>query len=210
MSTTGPRSGKSYGADLIVKMLAEKGIVAQRISLAAALKRFTGELLDYLVAERPTDPDLFKKSNCGIMVETPLGDNFLSGRDLLVAMGEAARKSFGSKFWIERLEAHVVPVARLSTDPTVFVVDDIRYDNEARWVINSGGFITNIYGAVKRDDSGDVDLKADYLQPSNGNLVEVYNKMDTEDFQQRLSQDVVGKIVRRLTNDETILRQPQV
>lgn len=161
-SETGPGSGKSYIADKLVQQLNSRtdDTYAYRASFAGLLKKFTGRV----VSMDATSTE-FKSS---YMI---LGDaEELTGRDLLIRMGEAARDIFGPNFWIEQLANQVEDKyeAQLGRErgkvKAIVVVDDVRYKNEAEWIRSNNGFMLNVTNPNHNPifptrDSGDVCFK---------------------------------------------------
>lgn len=61
-------------------------------------------------------------------------------RPLLVALGAAGRDSLGLDHWLNDLKERydALPAG------TIVFIDDIRYENEAKWVRDEGGLIVNV------------------------------------------------------------------
>jgi hypothetical protein len=56
-------------------------------------------------------------------------------RPMLVAYGESKRNQ-SPNYWIEQIEEKV--------KNKLIIITDVRYENEARWVIDSGGFLIHL------------------------------------------------------------------
>lgn len=64
----------------------------------------------------------------------------ISRRDVMKFLGHEGRKHLGEDVWILVL-ARVLDRLHHSFGKTNFVINDIRYDNEANWIRNQGGKI---------------------------------------------------------------------
>ena len=83
------------------------------------------------------------------------------GRALLQGVGHGARRVLGHGIWVEGLNYAVVQGGHEQlgdpTDPDV-VLTDVRYPNEAYWVLEHGGVMVRlIRPSVRRDSAADDD-----------------------------------------------------
>jgi hypothetical protein len=127
------------GKDTLAAMIAEEikrrkfGIVPQIYSLATPMKVAVDSMLDF------ADPDdsgknWFAREN----KEHDIRWLGVSPRVLLQTLGtEWGRNTLGQSFWIKIAQAYMSAFS----DVSVFIVPDIRFDNEAGWVRDSGQLI---------------------------------------------------------------------
>lgn len=67
----------------------------------------------------------------------------LTRRDILQRFGtKAMRNTFGNDFWIKRAQNFVEHAEKQDID--LLVVTDIRFNNEAEWLINMGGILVEV------------------------------------------------------------------
>ena len=115
------RSGKDTFGDTLVKVLKEYGIKAKAYALATQLK---------------IDIDFLTKSDFGISAFTKNDEEKYIIRPLLVGYGESWRKA-NPDHWVEILDSNLEP-------RTLAIITDIRYENEADYILENQGFLLNI------------------------------------------------------------------
>lgn len=86
------------------------------------------------------DPLKEKAAVFADMQEGMIHQHKVAYRGLLQDLGVAGRIHLGPRFWLDKLERRY----DLLPAETRAVVDDIRYLNEADWVIKNGGLIVSI------------------------------------------------------------------
>jgi hypothetical protein len=117
-------SGKDTVADALVE---HHGFV--KMSFAEPIKDAVAALLN--VSPRKWEDRKWK--------ETPVASLGLSPRRLAQTLGtEWGREVNGTDFWVLLLEA------RLKDAGDRVVISDVRFDNEARWVNDKGGYLLQI------------------------------------------------------------------
>jgi hypothetical protein len=119
------RSGKDTFGDALVKILKQYGIRAKTYALATQLK---------------TDIDFLTKSDFGISAFTKDDAEKYIIRPLLVGYGESWRKA-NPNHWIEVLDSNL-------ESGTLTIITDIRYENEADYVLENQGFLLNINRSI--------------------------------------------------------------
>jgi hypothetical protein len=119
------RSGKDTFGDALVKVLKEYGIKAKTYALATQLK---------------IDIDFLTKSDFGISAFTKNDEEKYIIRPLLVGYGESWRKA-NPDHWLEILDSNLEP-------RTLTIITDIRYENEADYILENQGFLLNINRAL--------------------------------------------------------------
>ena len=115
------RSGKDTFGDALVKVLKQYGIKAKAYALATQLK---------------IDIDFLTKGDFGISAFTKNDDEKYIIRPLLVGYGESWRKA-NPDHWLEILDSNLEP-------RTLPIITDIRYENEADYILENQGFLLNI------------------------------------------------------------------
>ncbi|HEV8191911.1 MAG TPA: AAA family ATPase, partial [Ktedonobacterales bacterium] len=65
-------------------------------------------------------------------------------RTLLQGLGEGVRQVVAEDYWINRLDEYLAELEYLQAPGQLFVVDDLRYENEAAWVRSQGGLIIRL------------------------------------------------------------------
>jgi hypothetical protein len=123
------RSGKDTFGDALVKILKQYGIRAKTYALATQLK---------------TDIDFLTKSDFGISAFTKDDAEKYIIRPLLVGYGESWRKA-NPNHWIEVLDSNLEP-------GTLTIITDIRYENEADYVLENQGFLLNINRSIDENN----------------------------------------------------------
>lgn len=127
--------GKDTFADAMRSILARRQIKVYRESFAKQLKlQMNGFLATSLKINSFTDNEEEKELI----------------RPLLVAYGEAQRKR-NPNYWVETLDF-------LLLKNGLSIVSDVRYENEADWIISKGGKILHL---------NRIDENGNYIQPAN-------------------------------------------
>lgn len=140
------RSGKNYTAT-IIKELVSPDIRVVEMSFAGALKKEVATFLD-------------------ITIEELEGENKEMYRPILQRWGtEFRRNIYGNDYWIKQMDERIRKLARFSVlerlgkligrkpKDILVIITDVRFPNEADYVINSGGSMWNISNPDHKDDS---------------------------------------------------------
>lgn len=130
------RSGKDTLANGFVKILKEIGVKSERLALADELK---------------SECRSFIKKTLNIDVLNMTDDEKKIVRPFLVFWGTHMRRKADENCWIKSLEKRRKP-------DTLTIVSDIRYQNEADWIKESGGFLIHI---ARLNENGEL------IQPPN-------------------------------------------
>lgn len=130
------RSGKDTLANGFVRILKEIGVKSQRLALADELK---------------SECRSFIKKTLNIDVLNMTDEEKKIVRPFLVFWGTHVRRKANENCWIDALEKRKKP-------DTLTIVSDIRYQNEADWIKQSGGFLIHI---ARLDQNGE------FIQPPN-------------------------------------------
>lgn len=112
------RCGKDTMAELIQEVLADINIKSKKINLADSLKEELREFVD---------------SKIGIDVFTSDENEKKTIRPLLVTWGTHIRRKLNPNVWIELAEQKMI-------DDCVYIVPDIRYPNEMKWLRSQNGY----------------------------------------------------------------------
>lgn len=80
-------------------------------------------------------------------------------RTILQEIGIMFREKFGKDFWIQALEKRLRDLQNESTDEIRFVIDDVRFPNEATWVRSQGVVIGLNRTGVKLDSDHPTETK---------------------------------------------------
>jgi hypothetical protein len=115
------RSGKDTFGECLVKKLKEYGIKAKTYALATQLK---------------IDIDFLTKNDFGISAFTKDDVEKIIIRPLLVGYGESWRKA-NPDHWIEIVDSNF-------EKGTLSIITDIRYENEAKYILKNQGFLLNL------------------------------------------------------------------
>jgi hypothetical protein len=115
------RSGKDTFGEALQRILKEYGVKAKTYALATQLK---------------IDIDFLTKNDFRISALTKDDAEKIIIRPLLVGYGESWRKS-NPDHWIEILDSNFEP-------KTLPIITDIRYENEADWILKNQGFLLNL------------------------------------------------------------------
>jgi hypothetical protein len=85
------------------------------------------------VLKKDIDPFLLDKFNISAFTKND-AEKFLI-RPMLVAYGESKRNQ-NPNYWIEQIEE--------KSKNKLTIITDVRYENEAKWIIDSGGFLIHL------------------------------------------------------------------
>jgi len=129
------RSGKDTFGECLVKKLSEYGINAKVYALANQLK---------------IDIDFLTKSDFGISAFTKNDAEKYIIRPLLVGYGESWRKA-NPHHWLDILDSNF-------ESGYLPIITDIRYENEADWILDKNGFLLNLNRQISENN---------YVGPAN-------------------------------------------
>jgi hypothetical protein len=115
------RTGKDTFGDSLQRILLSYGIKSKTYALATQLKY---------------DITFLTEGDFNISAFTKNDEEKKIIRPLLVGYGEAWRKA-NPDHWLEILDSNLEP-------KTLPIITDIRYENEADWIIENNGFILNL------------------------------------------------------------------
>lgn len=189
-------SGKDTAARFLISgevAIAERGLCA-RIALADPLKDAAAHLFDIPRAHFD-DPTMKDR-------DEPYW-NGKSPRRILQLLGtEAMRTTFGADHWIRLAERRMKRVeefaGRRSSDSVLFIITDVRFVNEAEWVIANGGKVVHIV----RDDAPAVAAHASEIGlPQSLIDITVHNNGTLGDFRAALSKALSDQRIR-ISHDE--------
>jgi hypothetical protein len=157
------RSGKDTLANGFVKILKELGVKSERLALADELRK---------------ECRSFIKRTLNIDVLNMTDDEKKIVRPFLVFWGTHMRRKADENCWIKALEKRRKP-------DSLTIVSDIRYQNEADWIKESGGFLIHI---ARLDDKGEFiqapneeERENDPLLIEKSNVSFVWNTFGSED-----------------------------
>lgn len=116
-------SGKSgSGKSTVAKQVAARHNNVRVVSFADALRyEVADEFQDLDVYTKPTPPHV---------------------RALLIAWG-CARRAIDPMYWVKWLE-HTLELDTTHTEPGVYIIDDVRFLNEAQWIHAHGGKVLRV------------------------------------------------------------------
>jgi hypothetical protein len=123
------RSGKDTFGEALVRILKQYGVKAKTYALATQLKY---------------DITFLTEGDFNISAFTKNDDEKKIIRPLLVGYGEAWRKA-DPDHWIKILNSNFEPL-------TLPIVTDIRYENEADYILQNQGFLLNINRSISNEE----------------------------------------------------------
>lgn len=139
------RTGKDTFGEYFVKVLKRYGIKAKTYALATQLK---------------IDIDFLTQNDFGISAFTKNDAEKYIIRPLLVGYGESWRKA-NPDHWLEILDSNLEP-------RTLPIITDIRYENEADYILENQGFLLNL---SRIQSNGEYVLPANKEEEKNAPLV---------------------------------------
>ena len=125
------RSGKDTFGEALVRILKQYGIKAKTYALATQLKK---------------DITFLTESDFGISAFTLNDDEKKIIRPLLVGYGEAWRKA-NADHWVNVLFDSIKENFEFFP-----IITDIRYENEANFILNNNGFLLNINRSLSSEE----------------------------------------------------------
>lgn len=144
------RAGKDTACGFIKSWGFEHNVEVERAAFADKLKVSAARALGFEgdTAQCVAFCNALKREGSAITVWEPGGGELLnlSGRRFLQLYGtEAHRGVFGEEFWVDALLDDALPHG--PDDPrfgTLLIVSDVRFENEARAIHNSGGEVWEV------------------------------------------------------------------
>lgn len=167
------RSGKNYTATIIRKV-AEPEIQVIELSFASALKKEVASFLAIDIAELE-------------------GENKEEYRTLLQWWGtDYRRNKYGDNYWIDRMDEAVQRIKQPSwlqwakelfgSKPKniVIVITDVRFPNEAEYVINNGGCLWHVVNPDQTEDANSLHASETAMDKYPHYPTTLINKRDNE------------------------------
>jgi phosphomevalonate kinase len=120
------RCGKDTLGKHLISKLTKKGYPSLRVSFADELKK-------------DLDPFLQEKLNISAFTNDNSEKNII--RPILVCWGTDICRKIDSDYWIKKIEKQVKSCIK---NKIIVVITDVRYENEANWIKENGGFIIHL------------------------------------------------------------------
>lgn len=140
-AATGRRAGKSYVARRLERELNRLGYAVYRLAMATALRQAVFAFSDKLRLPIPERALYDLKDRPLAESGAPDWPSWLTGRDLLIAFGEAMVDTIGPSVWADAWYARAMDWLGRCERPGVVICDDIRRPVEAAAVRKIGGVI---------------------------------------------------------------------
>lgn len=165
------RAGKDTLADCLASKPHDK-----KVSLAEPIKLGVATILNIPIVWTNTD---------GIKDSTVPGFNFTL-RKAMQTLGTEWGRALDENVWVDiarrKLNSHREGMDNLGITDSVFVIPDIRFNNEAEWVLGEGGVVIR----VQRGDAPPVQSHASEAGVSNKHVAIVMDNNGTkEEFMYR-------------------------
>jgi len=126
------RSGKNTVARYLAELISDTGLIPEEASFADPIKQATAAMFSIPV-EYLYDDDMKDK------VDPYWGMTY---REMAQGVGnESSRLVFFSDIWVRNLEKRVLDN---DGENKVMLITDIRFDNEAEWVLSNGGIVIRV------------------------------------------------------------------
>lgn len=166
-------SGKDTVAEMLKDILEQNGTNTKRYSLADPLKRGCAELFGI-----PLDDfyDRDKKEEVH-----PLWGK--SPRELLIMVGtDHLRDHFDPDIWLKRA---TITVDQNKQEGVVTIIPDVRFDNEAEFVMNEGGIMIQVMRdeelrdapTIAHKSEAGVNMTSAFVIDNNGTITDLFNKV---------------------------------
>jgi len=120
------RCGKDTLGKYLISKLNKSGFPALHISFASELKR---------------DLDTFLKDKLNISAFTDVTSEKDLIRPMLVCWGTDVCRKIDQDYWIKKIEKQVKSSIN---NKIIIVITDVRYENEAKWIKENGGFLIHL------------------------------------------------------------------
>lgn len=120
------RCGKDTLGKYLIQKLQKNGFPCLTISFASALKH---------------DLDDFLKEKLKISAFTEVNSEKELIRPILVTYGTDVCRKIDQDFWIKKIEKKVKSSIN---NKIIVVITDVRYENEAKWIKENGGFVIHL------------------------------------------------------------------
>jgi hypothetical protein len=149
---------KQAGKNAVAKMLAVYSpLPVVEVSFAAKLKQSAAALIGCTIEDLERwKNDPHATVAVGMMIDDAIVGHYQTVRTFLQRYGtEAHREVFGEDFW---LDAALPLPAFLGSEPYadgLYVVTDVRFENEAQRVRDVGGIVVRVIGPPEVEQAGD-------------------------------------------------------
>ena len=120
------RCGKDTLGKHLINKLNKSGFPALNISFATELKK-------------DLDPFLKEKLNISAFTDNTSEKDII--RPMLVCWGTDTCRKIDPDFWIKKIEKQVKSSIN---NKIIVVITDVRYENEAKWIKENGGFVIHL------------------------------------------------------------------
>jgi hypothetical protein len=199
---TGPAGS---GKDTVRQILEKSHLQCTGLAFADPMRAMLAPLLDL----------------CGVgnewmtqreLKELPIPGLGQSYRVLAQRLGTEWGRSIDPDFWVKVAAASMAEVMNIKGPDTVFVISDVRFDNEAQWVKDHGGVIWHIHRpsaqavAAHQSENGIRPELVDHNILNNNTLSDLYAEVSQMGNLQMLKWRRIGQpqiTTRHLPSDDT-------
>lgn len=157
--------GKNYVGDIIANLAADRKLFADQAALADPLKEFCINVLGLTrkqcygsdAEKNSASPYLWSQMPQFVRDKYPgKTSGYMTARHVLQVFGtEFMRDCFSDRIWIDSLHRRI---AASSAD--IFVVTDVRFENECHAILDWGGKVWQITGPQRGEDFAKHDMHA--------------------------------------------------
>jgi len=129
-------TGKTALSELVTDMLTDYGISVARVSFGSLLKEEASKRFGF-----PIQYCYCAAGKERVIFHPDLPSQSMTVREILQWWGTDVRRAENPAYWVHAMEMH-----RFMIDADVIIIDDVRFPNEADWVLHSqGGMLVRLF-----------------------------------------------------------------
>lgn len=172
-------NGKDTAGEIIIELGTAEGIRFKRLAFADTMKIMFANSLG--IYEDEIEYINSKKNDC---LSDKNHDLEITYRECLINFGQSVKKHLGGDFWAHLAFSEIAPWPDI-------VVTDLRFEEEAEYVRNLGGYIIHLY---REEDQEDGTLAGEQKLPAHLIDFELDNTKDIPHLRQNI-QNILNEIL---------------
>lgn len=174
-------NGKDTAGEIIIELGTAEGIRFKRLAFADAMKKMVAN--SFGIYKNEVEWVNSRKDHAVMML--PMNNReVVDTRPFLINFGQSVKKHLGGDFWAHLAFSEIAPWPDI-------VVTDLRFEEEAEYVRNLGGYIIHLY---REEDQEDGILAGEQKLPAHLIDFELDNTKDIPHLRQNI-QNILNEIL---------------
>ena len=133
-------TGKSTLADYVEQAFREQGEYVMRLAFAELLRREAADHFNF-----PVDLTYTQSGKSETIMHPGLPNGYMTVREILQWWGTDVRRVQDPAYWTKKMDMLLFNNGKKAKSSAILLVDDVRFANEARWVLEKGGVLVRLH-----------------------------------------------------------------